>query len=207
MGMNSNVTDYYNNHVEAEWQRLTKPKCAIEFASTLHMIDRYFPKSGHIADIGCGPGRYAIELCKRGYAVTLVEPAEKELAFARGQFKMEGLRAEAFIEADARELGALKNETFDGALLLGPQYHLVNKAERIQVLKELKRILTTHGVAIVSYLNSWGLIRTGVTDFPHRFRDPDFLRSMLDYFQRWLGSLLVIGLHRPPHVKNYWRPV
>jgi 2-polyprenyl-3-methyl-5-hydroxy-6-metoxy-1,4-benzoquinol methylase len=78
MSMNKDVTDYYNNHVEAEWQRLTKPMCAIEFASTLRMIDRYFPKSGCIADIGCGPGRYAIELRRRGYIVTLVEPAEKE---------------------------------------------------------------------------------------------------------------------------------
>ena len=179
MSMNSNVNDYYNNHVEVEWQRLTKPICAIEFASTLRMIDRYFPKSGNIADIGCGPGRYAIELCKRGYTVTLIEPAEKELEFARNQFKKEGLRAKAFIKADARELGKLKDETFDAALLFGSQYHLVDKAERAKALRELKRILKTQGVAIVSYLNSWGIIRTGVTDLPHRFRDPAFLKSML----------------------------
>lgn len=177
--MSSDVTDYYNNHVEAEWERLTKPMCAIEFASTLRMIERYFPKSGRIADNGCGPGRYAIELCKRGYAVTLVEPAEKELEFARSQFKKEGLRAEAFIKADVRELGALKDEAFDAALLLGSQYHLVDRAERIRALRELKRILKIHGVAIVSYLNSWGLIRTGVTDMPHHFRDPAFLKAML----------------------------
>lgn len=177
--MNSNVTDYYNNHVEAEWHRLTKPMCAIEFASTLRMISRYFPKSGHVADIGCGPGRYAIELCRRGYKVTLVEPAEKELKFARKEFKKEGLQAKAFIKADARELSALKDKTFDAALLLGSQYHLVDRTERIKVLKELKRILKIRGVAIITYLNSWGLIRSGVTDLTHRFRDPAFLKSML----------------------------
>ena len=180
MNMSSNVNDYYNSHVEAEWRRLTEPRCAIEFASTLYLIDRYFPKSGKVADIGCGPGRYAIELAKLGYAVTQVDPAKNELEFARNEFSKAGLTAQAFIHTDARELGMLKEETFDAALVLGPQYHLMDRSERIKALKELKRILKTGGVAIVSYLNSWGLIRTGVTDFPHRFRDLAFLKSMLD---------------------------
>jgi ubiquinone/menaquinone biosynthesis C-methylase UbiE len=177
--MSNNAKDYYNGHVEAEWLRLTNPKCAQEFASTLFLIDHYFPKSGKIIDIGCGPGRYSIELLRRGYELTLVEPAENELEFARNQFHKEGLQAEAFINADARELGMFKDRSFNAALLLGSQYHLIDRAERIKALKELKRILATDGVAIVAYLNSWGLIRTGVTDFPHRFRDPTFLKSML----------------------------
>jgi ubiquinone/menaquinone biosynthesis C-methylase UbiE len=177
--MDSNANAYYNRHVETEWLRLTQPKCANEFASTLFLIDHYFPKSGKIIDIGCGPGRYSIELSKRGYAITLVEPAENELTFARNQFQKEGIQAETFINADARELSMFKDGSFNAALLLGSQYHLIDKAERIKALKELKRILATDGVAIIAYLNSWGLIRTGVTDFPHRFRDPTFLKSML----------------------------
>jgi len=177
--MSSDVIDYYNNHVEAEWERLMKPMCAIEFASTLRMIERYFPKSGRVIDIGCGPGRYAIELRRRGYAVTLVEPAEKELDFARHQFAELGLQAEGFILGDARELGMFKDGTFDAALALGSQYHIVDREERIKALRELKRILKSSGVAIVSYLNSWGLIRTGVTDLVTRFRDRAFLQAML----------------------------
>ena len=36
--MNSNAKEYYNSHVEAEWLRLTNPKCAQEFASTLFLV-------------------------------------------------------------------------------------------------------------------------------------------------------------------------
>jgi S-adenosylmethionine-dependent methyltransferase len=177
--MSSVVRDFYNANVEMEWARLTQPLCAIEFASTLRLIDRYFPPSGYVGDIGSGPGRYALELCKRGYAVTLVDLAEKELAFAREQFERAHLQAEDFISADARDLVGVGANVFDAALLLGPLIHITEKPERAKALAELRRVLKPGGVAIVSYLNSWGLIRTGVTDFPHRYRDANFLRAML----------------------------
>ncbi len=143
------------------------------------MIERYFPKTGSIADIGCGPGRYAIELAKQGYRVTLVEPAEKELEFARRQFAELRMKAKAFIIGDARDLSTLPDGAFDAALLLGPQYHIIERSGRIKALSELKRILKVGGTAIVAYLNSWGLIRTGITDLTQRYRDPAFLNSML----------------------------
>jgi S-adenosylmethionine-dependent methyltransferase len=178
--VNHIVQDYYNANVKKEWERLTLPLCAIEFASTLRLIDRYFPPNGHVADIGSGPGRYSLELCKRGYAVTLIEPAEQALAFAREQLAQAQLQAETYLIADARDLAGLAADTFDAALLLGPLLHLIEPAERTKALAELKRVLKPGGVAIVAYLNAWGLIRTGVTDFPQRYRDPNFLQAMLD---------------------------
>lgn len=127
--MSSIVRDYYNAKVEEEWKRLTLPMCAIEYASTLRLIERYFPPRGHVVDIGSGPGRYALELRKRGHAVTLVEPAEKALAFAQEQFEREQLQAENFIAADARDLVDLDAGVFDAALLLGPLIHIPERAE------------------------------------------------------------------------------
>lgn len=177
--MGSVVRDYYNTNVKKEWERLTLPLCAIELASTLRLIERYFPPYGHVGDIGSGPGRYALELRKRGYAVTLVELAEKELAFAREQFERAQFQAENYIAADARDLSRLKTESFDAALLLGPLIHIIERSERVKALLELKRVLKPGSVAIVSYLNSWGLIRTGVTDFPQLYQDRNFLGAML----------------------------
>ncbi len=64
--MSDIVRDYYNDNVQKEWERLTTPLGAIEFASTLRLIKIYFPPMGHVADIGSGPGRYSVELCKLG---------------------------------------------------------------------------------------------------------------------------------------------
>ena len=178
--MSNIVRDYYNDNVQKEWERLTLPLGAIEFASTLRLIEHYFPPTGHVADIGSGPGRYSVELCKLGYAVTLVDPAEKQLAFAKEQFEQAKLQAQDFIVADARDLAVLASQAFDAALFLGPLIHLTEGPERAKALAELVRVLEPGGVAIVSYLNSWGLVRTGVTDFPDRYRDISFLRAMLE---------------------------
>ena len=133
-----------------------------------------------MADIGSGPGRYAVELCKLGHAVTLLDPAEKELAFAKEQFEQAKLTAQDFIVADARDLAVLASKAFDAVRFLGPLIHLTQGSERTKALAELVRVLAPGGVAIVSYLNSWGLVRTGVTDFPDRYRDISFLRAMLE---------------------------
>jgi ubiquinone/menaquinone biosynthesis C-methylase UbiE len=200
--MNNIIRDFYNLNVSMEWERLTLPLCAIEFASTLRLIERYFPSGGHVGDIGSGPGRYALELRKWGYSVTLIEPAENELAFARTQFEQAQLQAENFIVADACDLAALDAALFDAVLMLGPLIHLIERSDRAKALAELKRVLKPGGVAIVSYLNSWGLIRTGVTDFPHRYRDKNFLQAMLGEmaFPEPLSGFTICHWSTPPAV-------
>jgi S-adenosylmethionine-dependent methyltransferase len=51
--------------------------------------------------------------------------------------------------------------------------------ERAKVLQELKRILKPQGIAIIAYLNSWGLLKTGIVDAPIWYQDISVLRSML----------------------------
>ena len=109
-----------------------------------------------------------------------MDPSEKQLAFAKEQFEQAKLQAQDFIIADARALPMLASQSFDAALFLGPLIHLTEGLERAKALAELVRVLKAGGVAIVSYLNSWGLVRTGVTDFPDRYRDLSFLRAMLE---------------------------
>jgi SAM-dependent methyltransferase len=70
-------------------------------------------------------------------------------------------------------------------------YHVIEPDERAKVLQELKRILKPQGIAIIAYLNSWGLIKTGIEDFPDWFKDVSFLRSMLSehtFRGQWLSG-------------------
>jgi ubiquinone/menaquinone biosynthesis C-methylase UbiE len=70
--------------------------------------------------------------------------------------------------------------SFDAALMLGPLLHLVEKSERLLALAEMKRILVPGGVGVLQYLNSWGLLRTGLIDFPEWYDQSARVSSMLD---------------------------
>ena len=177
--MSKCVRTHYDSAPESEWERLDAGLSRIEFASTLRLIEKYFPANGAVCDIGSGPGRYSIELTKRGYQVTLFDLSEKLLERGERAFASEGISATQFVQGDARDLGVFEDESFDAALHLGPLYHLIKSDDRSQALSELVRILKPDGRAIVAFLNSWGLIRSGVVDFPKRFSNSTFLRSML----------------------------
>jgi S-adenosylmethionine-dependent methyltransferase len=178
--MSQFVRDFYNRHAEAEQNRLNSPMGRIEFISTLRLMDKYFPTQGHICDIGGATGRYTIEFLRKGYRVTLFDLSDEEIRLASILLGKYELRAEQLIVGDARDMSMLATNTFDAALLLGPMYHIVDPEERAKVLQELKRILTPHGVAIIAYLNSWGMLKTGVVEGPELCKDISFLRSMLE---------------------------
>ncbi len=178
--MSKFVRDYYNRNARLEWERLTLPLGQIEFACTMHLVEKYFPPVGCVCDIGGGPGRYTIELIRRGYQVTLFDLSEEEVQLAGVHLKELGLSAERLIVGDARDLSAFDSQPFDAALLMGPMYHIVDAEQRAGVLHQLTRILKPQGMAIVSYLNSWGIMRSGISDFPHWYQDMTVIRSMLE---------------------------
>ena len=178
--MSDVVRRYYDTNVEREWRRFEHPYQRIEFITSLALIDRYFPLTGHIGDIGCGPGRYAIEMLKRGYHVTLFDLSERALAFAQEKIVALNVAAEDLINGDARDLSMLDDALFDGLLLMGPMYHVIEAADRQQVLTEVHRVLKPGGIALIAYLNSWGVMQIGLRDFPALYSDLDFMQQMLD---------------------------
>lgn len=165
------VKDFYDKHADIEIKRFDEPFRSIEFLSTLHLIDRYFPPSGHVIDIGAGHGRYSIELLKREYKVTLFDRSQRLLKYAKKNIEKQGLKAEQYICDDSRNLQILEDNSFDACLLMGPLYHIFNKHERIDVLRDTHRILRNNGIAMIAYLNSWGVIKAGVDEFPELYKD------------------------------------
>ncbi|MEN6370136.1 MAG: methyltransferase domain-containing protein [Thermotogota bacterium] len=177
--MSEVVRDYYNREVDSEWERLSRPHGRLEMESTLRLIGEHFPPAGRVADIGGGPGRYAIELLRHGYRVTLVDLAERNVKFAQAKLAELGLTADAVVCADARDLSFLAAESFDAALVLGPMYHLVEEADRRTALLELRRILKPGAPAIVGFINPWGVLRAGLGEFPELYVDDTLIRQLL----------------------------
>jgi len=164
------VKEFYRD-AHKEWERLDLPMCRIEFASTLGLIDTYFTHGQSVADIGGGPGRYMIELLKRGCHVTLIDLSAENVALAETKAAELGLRADDYLVGDARDLSALNGRNFDGILALGPLYHLTEKLERITFLEAARSLLHPGGILIAAYLNAWGIARSLLSDAPDWFAD------------------------------------
>jgi len=187
--MSEVVRRYYDDCVEFEWGRLSDPYRRFEFESTCRLINEYFPADGRVADVGGGPGRYAIELARRGYRVSLVDLSKRAIAFARDKLAELNLESELVAAADATDLSRLDSSQFDAGLLLGPLYHLVETADRASALAEFRRILKPGAPGIVGFINPWGILRSGLEEFPDCFADRDHIRELL-------GTSVQIGEQR-----------
>ena len=180
--MSDVVRDYYDNGVSTEWGRLAKPYPRLELVSTLQLIDEFFPPGCHVADIGGGPGLYAVELLQRGYQVSLLDLSPRSIDFAKENLKELDLHANRVEVADARDLSLLPSQAFDAALELGPMYHIVEEEDRLKALSELHRVLKPGAPAIVGYINPWGLLRSGLTEFPDLYADEPLIRQLFESF-------------------------
>ncbi|MBU0596230.1 class I SAM-dependent methyltransferase, partial [Candidatus Bipolaricaulota bacterium] len=182
--MSEIVRRYYNEQVETEWARLESPYSGFELASTLRLTDTHFPPGCRVADIGGGPGRYTVELLRRGYRVTLVDLSEKAIELAAARLEELGLNAEALHRADARDLSCIESGSFHAALMLGPMYHIVEEEGRAAALAELHRILRPGAPAIVGFINPWGVLRAGLLEFPSFYADYEHASSLLGQYHK-----------------------
>ncbi|MEW6723673.1 MAG: methyltransferase domain-containing protein [Bacillota bacterium] len=180
--MSDVVRGFYDQNALREWERLDRPYRKLEFASTVYLVCKYFPPTGRVADIGGGPGKYTIELLRRGYRVTLIDLSEGLLQVARQKTQEAGLFPDAIHAADACDLSFLPDGHFDAALHMGPMYHLVKREQRLKALAELYRILKPGAPAIVAFINSWGLLRALLTESPEFYRDPENIRRLFAEF-------------------------
>ncbi len=143
------VEQSYDATPENEWHRLERHR--VEYGVTMKALEEYLPAPpAKIVDIGGGPGRYSIEIARRGYDVTLVDLSAKCLEFARSKAAEAGVQLAQIIHADARDLAMLPDAGFDAVLLMGPLYHLLERQQRVQAVQEAHRILRPGGIVFAA---------------------------------------------------------
>jgi len=169
--MSEIVKKYYNDISVHELNRLNNHYSIIEYKSTMYLIDKYMKKNTHIFDIGSGPGRYSVDLLKKQYKISLLDISDKSIDLAKQIIEKENYKAENYYAMSALELDKFEDDTFDNALILGPMYHLHSKLDRLEVLKNAKRIVKKDGIIIISYINSYGIIRSSLFEFPEAYTD------------------------------------
>ncbi|WP_309147198.1 class I SAM-dependent methyltransferase [Paenibacillus illinoisensis] len=132
------IIDYYSGF--DEWGRLEREP--LEFIINMHYIRAHLPAAGLVLDNGAGPGKYAMELARDGYRVTLSDLTPASVDIARQKAKAYDLtkQFEGFHVLDATRLEGLADDTYDASLMLGPLYHLQTEQDRVAAVRELHRV-------------------------------------------------------------------
>lgn len=123
----------------------------LEYRTTMHFIHRCLPQTGTILEIGAGTGRYSIALAREGHRVTAVELAARNLELLRRN--SEGLGNLTALQGDAVDLRSLADNSFDLTLILGPMYHLYDRADQLAALREAVRVTKPGGYLLTAFLS------------------------------------------------------
>jgi len=121
-------------------------------------------RSKKIIDIGCGTGRHAIELTKRGYNVTGVDLSENQIKRAREKAKEQGVTID-FQTQDARNLPF--DGEFDLAIMLCEGGFSLMETDQMnfEILKEATKALKSKGKFIFTALNGLFPLFHSVNEF------------------------------------------
>ena len=146
--MDPQIRAYYET-TGVELDRLERGFWRVEFARTKELLLRYLPPSpARVLDVGGGPGAYAEWLADAGYEVKLVDGTPLHVEQARERAAGRFVAA----EGDARALDE-PDASYDVVLLLGPLYHLVERADRQRALNEARRVLRAGGVVAAAAIS------------------------------------------------------
>ncbi len=179
-GMNE-VQRFYDEHAWEEWERLDRHRT--EFAVTMRTLEEHLPlPPARVLDAGGGPGRYAIELSRRGYEVVLFDLSQGCLELAREKAREAGVELAGCERGDVRDLSRFADGSFDAVLLLGPLYHLLEEGERRRAIREARRVLKTGGPIFASFITRYAPIRWAAK------HEPDWIVERRERLERLLTS-------------------
>jgi ubiquinone/menaquinone biosynthesis C-methylase UbiE len=171
-----------------ESERLTGPLGDLERLRTQAILARHLPPApAVIVDVGGAAGVYAFPLAKQGYQVHLIDPVELHLEQARSYAAASGSQLTSITRGDARHLDIL-SDSADSVLLFGPLYHLIDCADRLQALREARRIVKPEGVLFATAISRFASLMAGLSF--GTFQDKDF--------RKIVAADLASGQHRNP---------
>jgi SAM-dependent methyltransferase len=135
----------------------------LEFIRTMEILRRHLPRrAAVIADIGGGPGAYALPLADEGHRVHLLDPMPLHVEQARRSSRV--IKDAALVSADVGDARDLPwpEETIDIALLLGPLYHLAASEDRLRALAETRRVLRPGGLLLAAAISRFASTYDGL---------------------------------------------
>jgi ubiquinone/menaquinone biosynthesis C-methylase UbiE len=161
-----------------EASRLRTGWFQLEHARTQELILRHVPPApARILDVGGAAGVYACWLASLGYEVHLIDPVSThvEQALAASAALGDHPLASAKL-GDARKLQESSQST-DAVLLLGPLYHLTQREDRLNALREAHRVLRDGGLVWAAAISRFASL---LDSLAHGFFDEIEFASILE---------------------------
>lgn len=179
MELSPAVRAYYE--CGGELERLSAGRGRLELLRTQDVLRRVLPAvPAAVLDVGGATGVHARWLAADGYAVRVVDPVPLHVSHAAS---IPGVEA---VEGDARRLDE-PSGAYDAVVLLGPLYHLQERADRVAALREAARVAVPGGVVVAATISRYA----GLYDTLDRgaYADPG-VRLIID-------AGVATGAHRP----------
>lgn len=203
------ILNNYYTECDEDARLLKNKHNRVEFLTTVKYMDKYLTPDTKILEIGAGTGRYSLYYADLGYDVTAIEYVENNLYILKSNIK-EGMKIRAE-QGDAIDLSRFEDNTFDMTLVLGPLYHLYERQDQEQAIREAIRVTKKGGIIAIAYLTSdsiiidWALCAHHLidgmgTDFDENFKiinDPEgvFAAFHIPEFKTLMGQFPVFMEH------------
>jgi len=186
--LNPETTQHYASGYEAT-RLFGSAQGQLERIRSQEIIRRHLPPApARVVDVGGAGGVYSLWLLDQGYEVRLVDamPLHVELA-ARTLSEHANRRLATAALGDARRLEE-PDDSAGAVLLMGPLYHLTDRGERLQALREAHRVLKPDGFVFAAAISRFASLLDGLA------------RQLVDdpAFEKILEADLQSGQHRNP---------
>ncbi|WP_030897672.1 class I SAM-dependent methyltransferase [Streptomyces sp. NRRL F-5126] len=141
------IEHFYSEVVDESDRLSMSADGRLELLRTRELLGRFLPPApARVLDVGGGPGVHARWLTADGYDVHLVDPVARHVEQAATVCSASLGDARALEEGDA---------TYDVVQLLGPLYHLPERADRVQALNEARRVVRPGGLVAAAAINRY----------------------------------------------------
>ena len=152
------IREHYNSYGLREWDRLEKTVHGrVEYEVTMHILERHLTPSSVVLDAGGGPGRYSIELARRGHNVSLLDISDEQLSIANSKIDEAGVRRNIvdIKRMDICDMKDIPDHSFDAVLCLGGALSYV-RDQHVRALKELVRVGKPGALLALSVMSLYG---------------------------------------------------
>jgi 2-polyprenyl-3-methyl-5-hydroxy-6-metoxy-1,4-benzoquinol methylase len=152
---------FFEGSYKYAWKGIIPPGVTEAEADFIQEISK-LKEGDRVLDLMCGYGRHALELGRRGFAVTAIDNLGEYVDEIRMKAAEEGLAVDA-IEQDV--LYATLAGVYDAVICMGNSFAFFNKEDAITILKNISGHLKPGGVLVI---NSWMIAEVAIRHFKER---------------------------------------